>query len=87
MTMKLIIKNHKPRTGKYNNQFHGAYTKIFKILSRDSLGFVEEHWDESFEPILGTQDWILEIGGDTPDADKLEQILNLKNVEEYKILA
>tara|TARA_Y100000114_G_scaffold145310_1_gene154855 strand:+ start:267 stop:419 length:153 start_codon:yes stop_codon:yes gene_type:complete len=32
----------------------------------------------------GTQDWILEVGGDSPDAHKLEEILNIKNVEEYK---
>lgn len=81
--MKFILRNHKPRTGKYNNQFHGAYTKIFKILSRDSLGFVEEYWEESFEPMPGSQDWMLEVGGGNIEADKLEKILAIKTVEEY----
>ena len=49
--MKLLIRNHKPRTGRYNNQYHGSYVKIFKILEADSLGFVQEYWDESFQRI------------------------------------
>jgi hypothetical protein len=82
--MKFLIKNHKDRHGKYDNQFHGAYTRIFKILEQDALGFVQEFWEESFTKIEGTQDWILEVGGDSPDAHRLEEILNIKNVEEYK---
>lgn len=80
--MKLLIKNHKPRTARYNNQYHGSYVRIFKILEADSLGFVQEYWDESFEPITGTKNWILELNTE-PDGNKLEKILELKNVEEY----
>jgi len=80
--MKLLIRNHKPRTARYNNQYHGSYTKIFKILEADSLGFVQEYWDESFEPITGTKNWILELNTE-PDGNKLEKILALKNVEEF----
>ena len=82
--MELIIRNHKSRTGKYNNQFHGNYVRIFKILEKGSLGFVQEFWEESFTRIDNTNDWILEIGGDNIESDKLEQILSLKNVEEHK---
>ena len=82
--MKFLIRNHKDRTSRYDNQYHGAYTRIFNILKKGSLGFVEEFWEESFTKIDGTQDWILEVGGGSPDAHKLEEILNIKNVEEYK---
>ena len=81
--MKFLIRNHKDRTPRYNNQYHGAYTRIFKILKKGSLGLVEEFWEESFTRIEGTQEWILEVGGGSPDAHKLEEILNIKNVEEY----
>ena len=77
---KFLIKNHADSTARSNNQFHGRYTKIFKILTRDSLGFVEQFWEESFTKIEGTQDWVLEIGGDTPEWNQLEEILSLKNV-------
>ena len=81
--MKLLITNHKPRTGRYNNQYHGSYTKIFKILEADSLGFVQEYWDESFLRInTEKNDWVLELNTE-PDGNKLEKILALKNVEEY----
>ena len=81
--MKLLIRNHKPRTGRYNNQYHGSYVKIFKILEADSLGFVQEYWDESFQRInTETNDWVLELNTE-PDGNKLEKILELKNVEEY----
>ena len=80
--MKLLIRNHKPRTERYNNQYHGLYTKIFKILEADSLGFVQEYWDESFKPITGTKNWVLELNTE-PDGNKLEKILKLRNVEEY----
>ena len=80
--MKLLIKNHKDFTARYNNQFHGAYTRIFKILEKDSLGFVQEFWEESFVKIEGTQNWILEIGGGSIDSHVLEEILKIKNVEE-----
>ena len=80
--MKLLIKNHKPRTGRYNNQNHGSYVRIFKILEADSLGFVQEYWDESFEPISGTKNWILELNTE-PEGHKLEKILELRNVEEF----
>ena len=57
--------------------------KIFKILEADSLGFVQEYWDESFLRInTETNDWVLELNTD-PDGNKLEKILALKNVEEY----
>ena len=80
--MKLLIRNHKPRTGRYNNQYHGSYVRIFKILEADSLGFVQEYWDESFEPIAGTKNWVLELNTE-PDGNKLEKILELRNVEEF----
>ena len=81
--MKLLIRNHKPRTGRYNNQYHGSYVRIFKILEADSLGFVQECWDESFLRInTEKNDWILELNTE-PDGNKLEKILGLKNVEEY----
>jgi len=81
--MKLLIRNHNPRTGRYNNQYHGSYVKIFKILEADSLGFVQEYWDESFQRInTETNDWVLELNTE-PDGNKLEKILEIKNVEEY----
>ena len=81
--MKLIIRNHKPRAGKHNNQYHGSYTKIFNILEVDSLGFVQEYYEESFIRFSeDNNDWMLELNTE-PDGDKLEKILALKNVEEY----
>lgn len=81
--MKLIIRNHKPRAGKHNNQYHGSYTKIFNILDADSLGFVQEYYEESFIRFSeDNNDWMLELNTD-PDGNKLEKILALKNVEEY----
>jgi hypothetical protein len=81
--MKFLIKNHKSVGGKHNNQYHGSYVKIFKILEADSLGFVQEYWDESFLRInTEKNDWILELNTE-PDGNKLEKILELKNVEEY----
>jgi len=80
--MKLIIRNHKANGGKYNNENHGKLLKIFKILEADSLGFVQEYWSETFEPIPNTKDWLLELNTE-PDWDKLEKILALKNVEEF----
>jgi len=81
--MRLLIKNHKSVGGKHNNQYHGAYTKIFNILEADSLGFVDVYWEESFEPLVSTNDWILELNG-VPESDKLDKILALKNVVEYE---
>jgi hypothetical protein len=80
--MKLLIKNHKDRHGKYDNQFHGSYVRIFQILEKDSLGFFQQWWEESFTKIEGTQNWILEIGGESIEYHQLEKILKLKNVEE-----
>ena len=81
--MKLIIRNHKPRAGKHNNQYHGSYTKIFNILDADSLGFVQEYYEESFIRFSEVNnDWMLELNTE-PDGNKLEKILELKNVEEY----
>jgi len=81
--MKLIIRNHKPRAGKHNNQYHGSYTKIFNILDADSLGFVQEYYEESFIRFSeDNNDWMLELNTE-PDGNKLEKILELKNVEEY----
>ena len=82
--MKLIIRNHKANAGKHDNQYHGAYTKIFQILESDSLGFVQEYWEESFERLAEEKnDWLLVLNTE-PDGDKLEKILNLKNVEEFQ---
>jgi len=81
--IKFLIKNHKSVGGKHNNQYHGSYVRIFKILEADSLGFVQEYWDESFEPLVTTNDWILELN-EVPDSDKLDKILALKNVAEYE---
>ena len=81
--MKLIIRNHKPRAGKHNNQYHGSYTKIFNILNADSLGFVQEYYEESFIRFSeDNNDWMLELNTE-PDGNKLEKILALNNVEEY----
>ena len=81
--MKLIVRNHKPRAGKHNNQYHGSYTKIFNILEADSLGFVQEYYEESFIRFSeDNNDWMLELNTE-PDGNKLEKILALKNVEEY----
>jgi len=81
--MKLIIRNHKPRAGKHNNQYHGSYTKIFNILDADSLGFVQEYYEESFIRFSeDNNDWMLELNTE-PDGNKLEKILALNNVEEY----
>lgn len=81
--MKLIIRNHKPTAGKHNNQYHGSYTKIFNILEADSLGFVQEYYEESFIRFSeDNNDWMLELNTE-PDGNKLEKILALNNVEEY----
>ena len=81
--MKLIIRNHKPRTGRYNNQYHGSYSKIFNILEADSLGFVQEYYEVSFVRIsTENNDWMLKLNTE-PDGNKLEKILALKNVEEF----
>jgi hypothetical protein len=81
--MKLIIRNHKPTTGKHNNQYHGSYTKIFKILEADSLGFVQEYYEVSFVRIsTENNDWMLKLNTE-PTGNKLEKILELKNVEEF----
>lgn len=75
--MKLILKNHKARAGRYDNQFHGAYTNIFRILEEGSLGFVQEFYEESF--VQDGNDWILELN-DRPDLNILDEILAIKNV-------
>lgn len=75
-----LIKNHKARAGRYQNEFHGAYSKIFKILDENSLGFVETYWEESFENIKGTNDWILKINVE-PEPNQLEKILKIRNVK------
>ena len=81
--MKFLIKNHKSVGGKHNNQYHGSYTKIFNILEADSLGFVQEYYEESFVRFSeDNNDWILELNTE-PDGDKLEKILALKNIEEF----
>ena len=80
--MKFLLRNHKARTSRYNNQYHGSYVRIFKILESDSLGFVQEYWSETFEPIPNTKDWLLELNTE-PEWYKLEKILALKNVEEF----
>ena len=81
--MKFLIKNHKSVGGKHNNQYHGSYTKIFKILEADSLGFVQEYYEESFIRFSeDNNDWMLKLNTE-PDGNKLEKILALKNVEEY----
>jgi len=76
--MELILRNHKKRGGRYDNQFHSAYTKIFKILEGDSLGFVQEFWEESF--VQDGNDWVLELN-DRPDLNQIEKILAIRNVE------
>lgn len=92
--MKLRINNHKhenPHPKQQANQFHGLYSRIFKIINRDSLGFVEANFEDGFEIIPGTttgkgsskkSDWILTIGGDSIDSHVWEEIISLKNVEE-----
>jgi len=81
--MKFLIKNHKSEGGKHNNQYHGAYTKIFNILEADSLGFVQEYYEVSFvKDSTENNDWVLKLNTE-PDGNKLEKILELKNVEEF----
>ena len=81
--IKFLIKNHKSVGGKHNNQYHGAYTKIFNILESDSLGFVQEYYEESFVRFsTDNNDWLLELNTE-PDGNKLEKILALKNIEEF----
>jgi hypothetical protein len=79
--MKFLLKNHKAKAGRYQNEYHGAYSKIFKILEAGELGFVQVYWEESFKPVKGTNDWVLEINTE-PEPSKLEKILNIKNVTE-----
>ena len=81
--MKFLIKNHKSVGGKHNNQYHGSYVKIFKILEADSLGFVQEYYVVSFVTMTTeNNDWMLKLNTE-PDGNKLEKILELKNVEEF----
>lgn len=76
--MELILKDHKSKGGRYDNQFHSAYTKIFKILESNNLGFVQEFWEESF--VQDGNDWVLELN-DRPDLNQIEKILAIRNVE------
>ena len=81
--MKFLLRNHKAHGGKYNNQYHGSYSKIFNILEADSLGFVQEYYEVSFVRIsTENNDWILKLNTE-PDGNKLEKILALKNIEEF----
>jgi hypothetical protein len=81
--IKFLIKNHTSVGGKHNNQYHGSYTKIFNILESDSLGFVQEYYEESFVRFsTDNNDWLLELNTE-PDGNKLEKILDLRNVEEF----
>ena len=81
--IQLIIRHPKPPARKHNPPHHAADTKSFKILEADSLGFVQEYWDESFLRMnTEKNDWMLELNTE-PDGNKLEKILALKNVEEY----
>ena len=75
--MKLLIKNHKAKAGRYDNQFHGSYAKIFKILESNSLGFVQEFYEESF--VQDGNDWILELN-DRPEINAIDKILAIRNV-------
>ena len=80
-SFSFLIRNHKPRAGRYQNEYHGAYSKIFKILDEGSLGFTgETYWEESFENIKGTNDWVLKINVE-PEPNKLEKILKIRNVK------
>ena len=79
-SFSLLIKNHKARAGRYQNEYHGAYSKIFKILEEESLGFVETYWEESFKPVKGTNDWVLVIN-EEPQPNQLEKILRIRNVK------
>lgn len=76
--MRLILRNHRARQGRYDNQFHGAYTNIFRILEEGSLGFVQEFYEESF--VQDGNDWILELN-DRPDLNQIDEILAIRNVE------
>ena len=81
--MKFLIKTHKSVGGNHTNQYHGSYVKIFKILEADSLGFVQEYYEVSFVRIsTENNDWMLKLNTE-PDGNKLEKILELKNVEEF----
>lgn len=80
-SFSFLIRNHKSRAGRYQNEYHGAYNKIFKVLDEDSLGFTgDTYWEESFENVKGTNDWVLKINTE-PEPNKLEKILKIRNVE------
>lgn len=79
---KLLLKRHKATGGRHQNECHGKYLKIFKILERDSLGFVQVYWDESFTEIA-KDTFVLELNTE-PEPHQLEEILSLKNVELFE---
>ena len=81
--MKLLIRNHKPRT-------KDTTISIMVLMSKYSKYLKQIHLD-SFKNIgmnlflrINTEknDWILELNTE-PDGNKLEKILEIKNVEEY----
>ena len=83
MNNTFLLRNHKAQASRYQNEFHGAYNKIFKILDEGQLGFVEIYWEESFKREKNTDNWILKINVE-PEPNKLQEILSIKNVELIK---
>lgn len=76
----IIIKNIKEPndvgSGGIQNKYKGRYEKIFDILNEDAL-FVQ--WESAEEKLIGNN-FYLEFDNQ-PDADKIEKIKKLKNIE------
>ena len=73
MNTKIIISNIKEET-----KYRGAYSRIFKILNRNSI-FVERYeTDESIGFVDGK--YFLEIEGSL-DSNEYERISKIKNVQ------
>ena len=75
--MKFLLKNQ----AKLKNECSGKYSKIFCILEKGTLGFIQIWFEESYVSI--GDDMILEING-TPSPAELEQILKIKGVSIYE---
>lgn len=78
--MVIIIKNIKDPnvvgSGGVKNLYKGRYEKIFDILNEDAI-FLQ--WESAEEKLIGNN---LHLEFDNqPDADKIEKIKKLKNIE------
>ena len=73
MTTKIIISNVKEET-----KYRGAYSRIFKILNRNSIFIERYETDESVGFVNGK--YFLEIEGSI-DSNEYDDISKIKNVE------